>query len=59
MMTEKIVLVEGKEDVNELQKIITSDTKVICFDFEAHKSLVNLNIKHNNVEKYFLNNDEI
>ena len=59
MMIEKIVLVEGKEDVNELQKIITPDTKVICFDFEAHKSLVNLNIKHNNVEKYFSNNDEI
>ncbi len=58
-MIKNLVLVEGKEDVNELQKTITSETKVICFDFEAHESLVNLNIKHDKVEKYFSDKDEI
>jgi hypothetical protein len=58
-LIKNLVLVEGKEDVNELQKTITSETKVICFDFEAHESLVNLNIKHDKVEKYFSDKDEI
>ena len=58
-MIENLVLLEGKEDVEELQKVITPKTKVICFDFEAHKSLLKLNIKHDKLEKYFSNNDEI
>lgn len=58
-MIKKLILVEGKEDVKKLKLEMTSETKIICFDFEAHKDLDNLNIKHGKVEEYFSNNDEL
>jgi len=58
-LIKKLILVEGKEDVKKLKLEMTSETKIICFDFEAHKDLDNLNIKHGKVEEYFSNNDEL
>jgi len=58
ILIEKLILVEGNDDVNELKKVMSSETKIICFDFESHKALGNLGIKHNEVEEYFSNDDE-
>lgn len=58
-MIEKIVLVEGKEDVEDLRKKIQdSKTKIISFDFESHKLLKNYGLKHTFVEEYLSKNDE-
>lgn len=56
-MVKKIVLVEGKGDVEDLKKDM-KDSKVISFDFESHKSLKNYGINHTFVEEYFSKNDE-
>ena len=58
-MTEKLILVEGKDDVEILIKNMTSETKIICFDFESHKYLVDQKIKHYQVEEYISNEDEL
>ena len=58
-MTEKLILVEGKDDVEILIKNMTSETKIICFDFESHKYLVDQKIKHYQVEEYLSNEDEL
>jgi len=58
-MVDKIVLVEGKEDVEDLKKEVKdSETKIISFDFESHKSLKNYGLKHTFVEEYLSKNDE-
>jgi len=58
-LTEKLILVEGKDDVEILIKNMTSETKIICFDFESHKYLVDQKIKHYQVEEYLSNEDEL
>ena len=58
-LIKKLILVEGEEDVKDLKSVITSETKIICFNFEAHKALNNLGIKHGKVEEYFSNDDEL
>jgi hypothetical protein len=58
-MVEKIVLVEGKEDVEDLRKIIKdSKTKIISFDFESHIALNKYGLKHIFVEEYLSKKDE-
>lgn len=55
-----MIFVEGKEDVYSLKKIINSiDTKIISFDFESHKLLDRMQIKHHLVEEYFDEKDQI
>lgn len=54
----KIILVEGIKDVEEIKSIYSSTVKVISFDYEAHKLLNELNIKHELVEDYFSPQDE-
>jgi hypothetical protein len=58
-LTDKLILVEGKDDVEILIKNMTSETKIICFDFESHKYLVDQKIKHYQVEEYISNEDEL
>ena len=58
-MAEKLILVEGEDDVERLIKNMGSETKIICFDFESHKSLVNRKIKHYQVEEYLSDEDEL
>ena len=57
---ETLILVEGTDDVDILKDLINSskDTKIISFDFYAHKTLQKLGIPHNQVEEYFNTNDE-
>lgn len=58
-MAEKIILVEGKEDVDILKnQINNSESKIISFDFESHKILEKLKINHSLVEEYFSEKDE-
>lgn len=59
-MTEKLILVEGHSDVEALKSTILSSpsTKIISFDFLAHKSLKELTIPHNLVEEYINTNDK-
>ena len=60
MLTEELAFVEGKEDVEALMTIINpSQTKIISFDFEAHKKLEGLGIKHFFVEEYITEKDEL
>jgi len=60
MVTEEIAFVEGKEDVEMLITIINpSQTKIISFDFESHKKLKGLGIKHFFVEEYITEKDEL
>lgn len=56
-MVKKLVLVEGKEDVEDLKKHM-KDSKIISFDFESHKLLKNYGINHTFVEEYLSKNDE-
>ena len=59
-MTEELAFVEGGEDVWALMTIIDpSKTKIISFDYEAHKKLEGLGIKHFFVEEYITEKDEI
>ncbi len=60
MLVDHLVFVEGKEDVEILIPIINqSSTKIISFDFAAHKKLESLGIKHFFVEEYITKNDEL
>ncbi len=60
MLTEELAFVEGLEDVKALMTIIDqSKTKIISFDFEAHKKLEGLGIKHFFVEEYITEKDEL
>lgn len=60
MLVDDLVFVEGKEDVEILTPIINkSSTKIISFDFEAHKKLESLGIKHFFVEEYITKQDEL
>lgn len=55
-----MILVEGKEDVYLLKKFVNSiDTKIISFDFESHKLLDRMQIKHHLVEEYFDEKDQM
>ncbi len=56
-MIKKLVLVESKEDVEDLKKHM-KDSKIISFDFEAHRLLKNYGINHTFVEEYLSKNDE-
>ncbi len=60
-MSDTIVIVEGKDDVKELTDIMhaSNDVKIISFDFYAHKSLNKLEIKHEIIEEYFSNDDQL
>lgn len=58
-MTKKLILLEGEEDIKNLEKLITNDSIVICFDYESHKILENTNVKHSKIEEYFTNKDEM
>ncbi|MEX2192353.1 MAG: UDP-N-acetylglucosamine 2-epimerase [Nitrosarchaeum sp.] len=59
-MTDEIAFVEGEEDVEVILKIIDiTKTKIISFDFEAHKKLEGLGIKHDFVEEYITEEDEL
>lgn len=49
----EIIVVEGINDINILKDLLTESKKIISFDFYAHKSLDELNIKHELVEDYF------
>jgi len=58
-MVNKIILVEGKKDVEDLKKEAkNSKNKIISFDFESHKLLKNYGLKHTFVEEYFSKDDE-
>ncbi len=56
-MIKKLVLVESKEDVEDLKKHM-KDSKIISFDFESHRLLKNYGINHTFVEEYLSKNDE-
>jgi len=56
-MVKKLVLVESKEDVEDLKQEM-KDSKIISFDFESHKLLKNYGINHTLVEEYLSKNDE-
>ena len=56
-MVKKLVLVESKEDVEDLKQEM-EDSKIISFDFESHKLLKNYGINHTLVEEYLSKNDE-
>jgi len=59
-LTEECAFVEGEEDVQELiTNIDPIKTKIISFDYEAHKKLEGLGIKHFFVEEYITEKDEI
>ena len=51
-MTNTLILVEGDEDVEILKKSMndSKDTKIIAFDFLAHKSLKELEIPHSIID---------
>mgnify|MGYP006415910723 CR=1 FL=1 len=58
-MTEKLILVEGKEDIQSLKKFMDlENTKIISFDFESHKLLDSVKSKHHLVEEYFSEQDK-
>ena len=60
MLAEELAFVAGGEDVQALMTIIDpSKTKIISFDYEAHKKLEGLGIKHFFVEEYITEKDEI
>ena len=59
-MIENLIFVEGKEDVYSLKKFFNStNMKIISFDFESHKLLDRMQIKHNFVEEYFSEHDKL
>lgn len=60
-MSETIILVEGSDDYEILNNIISANknAKVISFDFLAHKSLVHNKKLHCIVEEYFDKEDSI
>ena len=59
-MTKELAFVEGGKDAQILMTIIDpSKTKIISFDYEAHKKLEDLGIKHFFVEEYITEEDEI
>lgn len=59
MLTEELAFVEGKEDVEILIPLTNpSLTKIISFDYDAHKKLESLGIKHFLVEEYITEKDE-
>ena len=57
-MTKKLILVEGKEDIKNLEKHITDESIVVCFDYESHEKLSIKNLKHNKLDDYLSNVDE-
>ena len=57
-MTKKLILVEGKEDIKNLEKQITDESIVVCFDYESHEKLSIKNLKHNKLDDYLSNVDE-
>ena len=57
-MTKKLILVEGKEDIKNLEKQITDESIVVCFDYESHEKLSIKNLKHNKLDDYLSNEDE-
>lgn len=59
-MVEKIILIDGKEDVKDLEKEIKNvKYKIICFDFESHRLLAKYGLNHTFVEEYFSKKDKI
>ncbi len=59
LLTEKLILVEGKEDIQSLKKFMDlENTKIISFDFESHKLLDSVKSKHHLVEEYFSEQDK-
>ena len=59
-MVKKLIFVEGKDDINSLiKKIGSTDSKIICFDFESHKLLDKMSVKHHLVEEYFSEQDKL
>ena len=56
----EIILVEGDIDFGIINKnLFKNDSLVISFDFNAHKSLNENNIKHKLVEEYFTEEDKL
>ena len=57
-MAKKLILIEGKEDIKNLEKQITDESIVVCFDYESHEKLSVKNLKHNKLDDYLSNEDE-
>ena len=57
-MAKKLILIEGKEDIKNLEKQITDESIVVCFDYESHEKLSIKNLKHNKLDDYLSNVDE-
>ena len=57
-MTKKLILIEGNEDVKNIEKLITNESVVVCFDYQSHEKLTAKNLKHNKLDDYLTNEDE-
>jgi len=58
-MTE-VILLEGKIEFDTIkQEDFKKESIIITFDYHAHKSLIDANIKHKIVEEYFDENDKL
>lgn len=57
-MTKKLILIEGNEDVKNIEKLITNESIVVCFDYQSHEKLTVKNLKHNKLDDYLTNDDE-
>jgi len=60
MSSSTLIIVEGDNDVEALKNDLknSNDTKIISFDFKAHKLLSELNISHELMENYISDHDE-
>ena len=60
MSSTTLIIVEGNSDIESLKNDFTdsNNTKIISFDFNAHKSLSNSNISHCLMEDYISKEDE-
>ena len=52
-LVDSVLLIQGIDDVKQLNDSILVNTKVICFDFVSHRLLRGKNIPHQIIDDYF------
>jgi len=58
-LTDSLLLIQGSDDVRELNNSSLLNSKVICFDFVSHRLLNKKSISHQIIDNYFKTEDKI
>ena len=58
-MTDSLLIIQGSDDVRELNNSSLLNSKVICFDFISHRLLKKKGISHQIIDNYFKTEDKI